>query len=319
MKENVWTEKYRPKTLDSIQGQEQIIKFLKSFVKQGNIPNMLFSGPPGVGKTATAIALCRDFYGAKWRDYYFEVNASDDSKVEFMRTKIKDIANTPMLHRDFKVIFLDESDQISHGGQAVLRRVIEKSSKSCRFIFSCNYPNKIIPAISDRCVVFRFKAIKPANMMMMLKDIVRAEDINITDAAISTLANLSNGSMRRALTALQMLKLGTSEQITEQTIYALTCWVDMEDLKKLLGVTKVGDLNGITKRLNDLLYEKTYMPEEILEFFGIVVKESDIPMNIKLTILSKIGTVEYNISQGAHPYLQLMSFMCYISKLFGGK
>ena len=206
----------------------------------------------------------------------------------------------------------------SNSSQAVLRRVIEKSSKNCRFIFSCNYPNKIIPAISDRCVVFRFKSIKAKDMQSLLKGITKQENINITDEALYVLAVLSDGSMRRALTTLQKLKLGGIEPITEDTIYETTNWVNIEYVKALLGVAKIGDFEGIKKRLNDLLYEKTYVPEEILKTLDIAVKESDFSPKTKLNILTNIGTVEYRISQGANPYLQLMSFMCYISKLFGG-
>jgi len=208
----------------------------------------------------------------------------------------------------------------SSSSQAVLRRVIEKSSKNCRFIFSCNYPNKIIPAISDRCVVFRFKAIKTQEMAMLLKKIVAKENIPITPSAIHTLASLSRGSMRNALTILQTLKLSGITEITDKEIYDMTYWVDMDYIKKLLGSAKIGDLDSIDKRINDLLYEKAYLPEEILNFMVIVIKESDINRSIKLNLLMKIGSIEYYISQGANPYVQLMSFMMYVTKqLSGGK
>jgi replication factor C small subunit len=123
--DDVWTEKYRPKTLDEVIGQEQIVRRLKSYVKSGNLPHLLFSGPPGVGKTACAVALAREMFGDTWQNNFIELNASDERGIDVVRTNIKNFARTaPLGEARFKIIFLDEADALTSDAQSALRRAI---------------------------------------------------------------------------------------------------------------------------------------------------------------------------------------------------
>ncbi|RLF54191.1 MAG: replication factor C small subunit, partial [Thermoplasmata archaeon] len=160
--QEIWTEKYRPKTLSELVGQKEIIQRLMAIVESGNIPHFLFTGPAGTGKTTSALALARQLFGEdKWRDNFQELNASDERGIQVVRTKIKSFARAaPLGGADFKVIFLDEADSLTADAQAALRRTMERYSNTCRFILSCNYSSRIIPPIQSRCSVMRFAPLK---------------------------------------------------------------------------------------------------------------------------------------------------------------
>ena len=116
-----------------------------------------FCGPPGTGKTTAAMALTRDVFGPEFRNNLLEMNASDERKLESIRTKVKQFARTsPYGDAKFKIIFLDEADALTHDAQGALRRIMEQYAQTCRFILSCNYSSKIIEPIQSRCAVFRF-------------------------------------------------------------------------------------------------------------------------------------------------------------------
>jgi len=317
VKKSVFAEHYRPKKLDEVIGQDHVIFWLKKFVKNKHIPHMMFSGPAGVGKTTVSIALARELYGDGWEKYFLEMNASDERKIDDVRTKVKGYAQVTVIDRDFKIIFMDECDSVTPPAQAALRRIIEKNSTRCRFILSCNFPNRIIEPIIDRCVVFRFRAISPQNMKFLLKKIAQKEDIDITDSAIMTLATLTNGSMRRALGILETLKFSGITNINDDTIYNVTCYVNDEFIMNLLKSVAKGDLDLVDKRIDDLLDVKTYQPSEILESLYRLIKDSKkLPIEAKLQALTKAGDVEFRLSMGSVPKFQLKTFMAYLMSLY---
>lgn len=149
--EKPWVEKYRPKTLDEVAGHDEITNRLKSYVKNKSMPNMLFSGSPGTGKTTSALCLARDLFGEHWRDNFLELNASDERGIDVIRTKVKDFARTkPIGDAPFKIIFLDESDALTSDAQNALRRTMEKYLDICRFILSCLTENAKIYTADER-------------------------------------------------------------------------------------------------------------------------------------------------------------------------
>jgi len=200
----------------------------------------LFAGRQGTGKTTSAIALAKDLFGEQWKSYFIEINASDDRGIDVVRKKIKEYARQRIIGSDFKIIFLDESDNMTSDAQDALRRTMEKYRKQCRFILSCNYPQKIIPPIADRCFTMRFRKISPDDMKELLQKIIKEEDIPISDSAIDLLAKLSDGSMRKAVTTLHALKLSNISNITKETLYDITAYVNEEDVIQLLNFISKG-------------------------------------------------------------------------------
>ena len=154
MSDFIWVEKYRPQTIDECILPENIKKTFSDFLNKGEIPNMLLAGPPGVGKTTVAKALCKEL-GV---DYYV-INGSDEGRfLDTVRTNAKNFASTVSLTSEskHKVIIIDEADNTTSDVQLLLRASIEEFSKNCRFIFTCNYKNKIIEPLHSRCVVVEF-------------------------------------------------------------------------------------------------------------------------------------------------------------------
>jgi len=318
MTKTIFMEKWRPESLNDVVGQEKVTKFLKEFVKNKDVPHMMFAGPPGCGKTTTAIALARELYGKDWKNYFMEMNASDERKLSDIRDKVKGSARAKIIGQDFKIIFMDEADNITRDAQNALRRIIEVNSDVCRFILSCNYPNKIIQPLIDRCVTFRFRAIKPGDMKTMLKKIVDSEGIDISNEALYLLANLSNGSMRTALNTLQKLKLGNVTNINEDTIYDTVCYVNDDHVRTLLVAVRKGDLNTVDKYMDNLLHEKSYDTIEIIESLRRLIKDSKVlKMEDKIDALTKIGEVEFRISVGASYDIQLKTYGTYLIQLYG--
>ena len=132
----MWVEKHRPKTVRDIRGQAATVERLAAYGENGTFPHLLFAGPPGTGKTTAALALCLDVFGDKSKDNLLEMNASDERKLESIRTKVKQFARTSPLGADFKVIFLDEADALTADAQGALRRIMEQYAETCRFILS---------------------------------------------------------------------------------------------------------------------------------------------------------------------------------------
>jgi len=320
MVEDVFAEKYRPMTLDGVVGQEQSVELLREYVKNKDIPHMMFAGPAGVGKTTVAQALARDLYGSKWGQYFYEMNASDERKLKDVREKIKPYAQASTVDEDFRIIFLDEVDAMDWQAQPALRRIIEKYSNKCRFILSCNYPHKIIEPIKDRCILFRFTALSKEQMIPMLKNVAEKESIDITDSALEYLCKLTKGSMRRALGTLEKLHKGGVTNIDEEVMEKYFCYIKDDDLKKVVKAVASGDINATSEYVEDLLLNKAYAPGEIIEAFERLLRESKVlePADA-VQAYENLGEADFRISVGADAEIQLKVFFVSLYKQYSKK
>lgn len=318
----IFAEKYRPQTLDDVIGQEHVTASLKGFIQKDKVPHMLFTGPAGTGKTTTAIALAKDLYGESWKDYFLEMNASDDNGIQTIRDKVKSYARIRVVGRKYKIIFMDECDNMTKDAQSALRRIIEMYSDKCRFILSCNYPNKIIDPIKDRCVVFRFKSIKPEDMISAITKIAKAEELNLTEEAKQELGKLSHGSMRLVLNTLYKIKFGEKvpTTISEKHIQKTLCYLNDQDIKQLVYFAKEGYLDKIDAALEDLLYNKGYTTIEIIRALRRLLKESKVlTTRQKVKALVGLGDVDFRIAEGATPDIQLKTYVSSLILLYKEK
>jgi len=174
----MWVEKYRPSKLSEVVDQEEIIGSLESLLKnQSEMPHLLFSGSAGVGKTTVALCMSRQILGIRARDYTLELNASDERGINMVRERVKKFSRFAGLDTEipFKIIILDEADEMTADAQTALRRIIEDTAKFCRFILIANNISKIIDPIQSRCAVFKFTTIPEKDTISHLKVIAKKE------------------------------------------------------------------------------------------------------------------------------------------------
>lgn len=300
----VWVEKYRPSSLDEVRGHESEIEAIQNYVEEGEIPNLLFSGPPGVGKTATAVAVAREIYGDEWESNFMELNASDDRGIDIVRNEIKDFARSSFSSHAFRIIFLDEADALTSDAQAALRRTMEKHTNNVRFILSCNYASQIIGPIQSRCARYRFGPLNSEPMKEQIEEISKNEDIDITDEAVDALVFSANGDMRNIVNGLQAVSI-TNSKVDIEDVYAVTNAVRPEDIDNLLELCDDGKYLEAQDELQKLLTEKGVSSTEVIDNLHRNIWDMEVTDREAVNIAEALGQAEYRISQGSDERVQM--------------
>jgi len=312
MKE-IWVEKYRPKSLSEVVGQEEIVERLRAYAKAGNMPHLLFAGPAGTGKTTCAMALARDMFGDEWRQNYFELNASDERKLEMVRTKLKDIIrSSPFGGSEFKIVFLDEADQLTADAQAAMRRMMETYTKTSRFILSANYSSRIIEPIQSRCAVFRFRPFKPEAVREYIGRIAKAEKLKISDDGMEALTYVAEGDMRRATNSLQVAAaLGST--IDADVLYKISSTIRPEDVKNLIEKALGGEFLRAREVLDHLLIEFGVSGEDVIRQLHRSVFDLNVPDEVKVRLLDRIGETDFRLTEGSNERIQLETLLAHFA------
>ncbi len=300
-----WSEKYRPRKLDEIAGQEKIIKTLIAFVKSKNTPNMLFAGPPGVGKTTAAIALAHELYGNNIKGSLLELNASDERGIDVVRGKIKDFARSIALGNvQFKLIFLDEADALTTDAQHALRRTMELYSNVTRFILSCNYSSKIIEPIQSRTAILRFLKLQEKDVKNTLEYIAKNEGLKIDDDAYTAIYYISEGDMRKSINVLQGAAI-YSEHITKEITYKISSRAEPKEVREMMELSLAGKFLDAKKKLDALIFNYGLSGEDILLQMYREVDNLFIDEKKKVKIVDKIGEYNFRLVEGANERIQI--------------
>lgn len=222
---NSWIEKYRPKHLKNIIGQNNIISTIKNMIKNNySITNLLFYGMPGTGKTTTILSLCYELFGPNnFKNRVLELNASDERGIGVVRDSILRFAKTSLSSPDpnypsppIKLIILDEADAMTYDAQSALRKIMEDYLETTRFCIICNYIEKIIKPIVSRCMFFNFVPLDNKLIIRHLKKIAEKEKLKLNDEDIENIYKSYNGDLRQAISSLQQLKYIDDEDLEDE-------------------------------------------------------------------------------------------------------
>ncbi|KYQ93043.1 replication factor C subunit [Tieghemostelium lacteum] len=325
VKSEPWVSKYRPKSVDEVAHQEEVVSALKKALDTGNLPHLLFYGPPGTGKTSAILAIANEIYGPELiKDRVLELNASDERGIDVVRNKIKNFANFAVNKTSgvngkpgavFKLIILDEADSMTSDAQAALRRTIESTSKTTRFCLLCNYISRIIDPLASRCAKFRFKPLETEAMIDKLKYISQKEQVNCDDSVYSAIQEVSGGDMRKAITYLQSsFRFYKDKRLTKDHIYDISGTIPPSVIESFMEACKSNSFDKLKTMVQGIISQGYPASQIISQLFDYIAMTKSITDKQKSHITIKIGEIDRNLIDGSEEFLQLFEIASFIMK-----
>jgi replication factor C small subunit len=270
---------------------------------------MIFSGPAGVGKTTSAVAMAKELYGESINMAFLELNASDQRGIEIIRGRVKEFAKTlPLTSGLVKIIFLDEADALTAEAQHALRRTMEKYSATTRFVLSANYASKIIEPIQSRCVVLRFKPLKEDEMRAYIERIVKGEKLDIDEKGIAALIYVSEGDLRKITNTLHGAAI-LNKSITDKSVYDIASKARPKEVVAMLRYALDGNFSKARDELNVLFLSYGMSGEDILVQCHREALNLDVEDKLKLRLISNIGDYNFRIVEGANERIQMEAML----------
>jgi len=310
----MWVEKYRPTKLSEIVNQTEIIGSLEALIKDPtDMPHLMFSGSAGVGKTTAAICIARQILGKNYNlNSVLELNASDERGIGMVREKVKKFTKwSGFADIPFKIIILDEADEMTSDAQTALRRVIEETAKFCRFIFIANNISKIIDPIQSRCATFKFTTIPEKDVISRLEEIAKKEKVKADKKGLKAIYDYSEGDLRHAINLMQATaSLG---EISEENVLASAGLTKTSDVDEVLKIVLSGKVPEARERMIELIKVYGMSESDFLKYLNSAVFKSK---HDKLSdILEVIAKYDYRILVGANSEIQLSAMLAELAKI----
>eukprot|EP01104_Vermistella_antarctica_P015813 TRINITY_DN5263_c0_g2_i1.p1 TRINITY_DN5263_c0_g2~~TRINITY_DN5263_c0_g2_i1.p1 ORF type:complete len:346 (-),score=61.87 TRINITY_DN5263_c0_g2_i1:69-1106(-) len=320
-----WVEKYRPKTVDDVAHQDEVVSTLKKSLESGNLPHLLFYGPPGTGKTSTILAIARQLYGPElMKSRVMELNASDERGINVVRTKVKTFARVSagaMTIGDrkvppYKLIILDEADSMTSDAQSALRRTMETYTKVTRFCLICNYVSRIIDPIASRCAKFRFKSLQEETMHARINHICSEEGIVLTPEALRALSDISGGDLRKAITLLQSAYRLNGANITKENLVEISGLVPREVVVKFMDVCRTESFEKVQEEVTELIANAYPVNSVVAQLFDEMKNDKALSGVEKAAIAQEIARADEVLTDGGDEMLQLLQVASVIRSQF---
>ena len=303
----MWTEKYRPQVLDDMVNQTDIVSRLKNFVKERNLPHLLFVGPAGIGKTTSILAMARDLYGPGYKNYILELNASDERGIDVIRDKVKNFARTAAIAGDvpFKILIMDEADSLTTAAQHALRRTMEIYTGTCRFCLIGNYSENIIDPIQSRCSIFRFRPLSEADTKEWISTIASKEDVQLLEKGLEAIYEASKGDLRKSINLLQAAAAVQGSTVDDIAVYSILGRVSPRKVRDMIDLSLKGEFVEAREVLRSLLVDEGLAAKDIIRIVYSEVLKLKIPEIWKVRLSDTIGEIDYRLIQGGTAEIQL--------------
>ncbi|KAJ3019413.1 Subunit of heteropentameric Replication factor C (RF-C) [Thoreauomyces humboldtii] len=310
-----WVEKYRPKLLKDVVGNEETVARLRIIGHEGNMPNIIISGSPGIGKTTSILCLANELLGPLQKDAVLELNASDDRGIDVVRNKIKMFAQKKVTlpSNRHKLIILDEADSMTGGAQQALRRTMEIYSNTTRFALACNYSSKIIEPIQSRCAILRYGRLTDIQILARLKEICEAENVGFAPEGLEAVIFTSEGDMRQALNNLQATFAGFGF-VNADNVFKVCDQPHPLLVNEIIGKCVKADVDGAVDLLR-ALWGQGFSAQDIIATLFRVVKGFEMLEYTKLEYIKEIGMTHMKIIEGCQTLLQLNGLIVRLCKL----